>query len=125
MTKSLRVLLVDDQLDTVGLLAKVLERRGCEVRFTDDPRKSLEIAREFKPDAVCLDIGMPDVDGYTLAQAIRDLPALAHCTIIAISGYPPDEERLSKAGIDRHLLKPVAGTALAQILHETTAGDSA
>jgi CheY-like chemotaxis protein len=109
-----RVLLVDDNLDTIGLLAKVLARRDCESRITNDPIHALAIVREFQPQTVCLDIGMPLMDGYTLAQAIRDLPGLERCKIIAVSGYPPDEERLLKAGIDQHMLKPVSGAALAQ-----------
>jgi CheY-like chemotaxis protein len=112
-----RILLIDDQLDTVQLLAKVLTKRGCETRLTDDPRRAMEIAGEFRPDAICLDIGMPHIDGYTLAKSLRRLPQLPHCKIIAISGYPPDEERLNKAGIDRHMLKPISGAVLASAVH--------
>jgi CheY-like chemotaxis protein len=114
-----RILLIDDQLDTVELLAKVLVKRGCEVRLTDDPRRAIEIAADFRPDAICLDIGMPEMDGYTLAMSLRQLPELPHCKIFAISGFPPDDERLSKAGIDRHMLKPVSGAVLASAVHAT------
>jgi CheY-like chemotaxis protein len=113
---AIRVLLVDDQIDTVELFAKLLARRGCEARVTGDPFKAVEIAEEFRPDAICLDIGMPGMDGYTLAQSLRQVAGLENCRIVAISGYPPDQERLDKAGIDRHILKPVAPSALAQVL---------
>jgi CheY-like chemotaxis protein len=118
---SRRILLIDDHLDSVELLAKVLARHGCDTRLTDDPRRALEIAQDFHPSAVCLDIGMPEMDGYTLARAMRQVPALRNCRIIAISGYPPDRERLTKAGIDRHMLKPVSGAVLAQAICEPAA----
>jgi CheY-like chemotaxis protein len=113
---STRILLIDDQLDTVELLAKLLARHGCEVRFTNEPLKAVEIAREFHPDAICVDIGMPDMDGYTLARSLRQSADLQNCKIAAISGYPPDQERMEKAGIDLHLLKPVSAAALIQSL---------
>jgi CheY-like chemotaxis protein len=111
-----RILLIDDQLDTVQLLAKLLARHGCDVRYTNEPLKAVEIAGEFHPDAICLDIGMPDLDGYTLARSLRQSGELQNCKIVAISGYPPDHERMEKAGIDLHLLKPVSASALVQSL---------
>ncbi len=116
---SLRILLVDDNLDAVSLLAKLLARHGCEVRYTSAPHEAMSIAQEFQPDAVCLDIGMPVLDGYTLAQSLRQISALRDCRIVAVSGHPPDRERLDKAGIDMHLLKPVAASVLAEALGET------
>ncbi len=116
-----RILLIDDQLDGVESLVKILTRRGCEARFTDDPGKAIEIASDFQPHAVSIDIGMPAMDGYTLAQSLRRVPGAEHCKIIAVSGYPADEERLAKAQIDQHILKPVAGAVLAKLVHEAMA----
>ena len=113
---SLRILLVDDNLDAVSLLAKLLSRHDCEVRFTCAPQDALEIAAEFHPEAICLDIGMPVIDGYTLAQSLRQIDGLEQCRIIAVSGHPPDRERLDKAGIEMHLLKPVAASVLVDAL---------
>ncbi len=113
---ALRILLVDDNLDAVSLLARLLARYDCEVKFTCAPQDALEIAIQFHPEAVCLDIGMPVIDGYTLAQSLRQVDGLRDCRIIAVSGHPPDRERMEKAGIDLHLLKPVAASVLAEAL---------
>jgi CheY-like chemotaxis protein len=61
------------------------------------------------------------MDGYTLARSLRRIPGIVHCKIIAVSGYPPDSQRLAKAQIDRHLLKPIAGAILAELVHEAMA----
>ena len=116
-----RILLVDDNLDTVTVLARMLARHDCEPRYTTDPCEALWIAQDFLPDAVCVDLGMPVMDGYTLAQSIRQVPTLKLCKIIAVSGYPPDQVRLAKAGIDRHMLKPVTGRLLAKVVSEPAA----
>jgi CheY-like chemotaxis protein len=120
----MRVLLVDDQVDGAYILARLLERHGCETRFTGDPFEALEIAAEFQPESACLDLGMPGMDGYTLARQLRRLPGLAKCRIVALSGYPPDQDRMAAAGIAMQLLKPVAPTVLSQALFEAQAGTS-
>ena len=109
-------LLVDDNLDAVSLLAKLLSRRRLRGAVYLRPQDALEIAAEFHPEAICLDIGMPVIDGYTLAQSLRQINGLEHCRIIAVSGHPPDRERLNKAGIEMHLLKPVAASVLVDAL---------
>jgi CheY-like chemotaxis protein/two-component sensor histidine kinase len=103
-----RVLVVDDNPDALELLADVLRTVGHEVRTAADPAQALEIARVFRPDVGVLDLGLPVMDGYTLAKQLRrELPGQPR--LIALTGYGQqhDRERSREAGFDAHLVKPV------------------
>jgi CheY-like chemotaxis protein len=113
-----RVLLVDDQTETAALVARLLEIYGCDSRFTGEPFEALKIAWTFQPHAVCVDLAMPSMDGYTLASCIRQLQGLEKCRIVALSGNVPDRDRLKAAGIDIHLMKPVDVKTLSLALCE-------
>jgi signal transduction histidine kinase/CheY-like chemotaxis protein len=104
-----RLLLVDDNEDGVGLLALWLAKRGHDVRVAYDPRSALAIAREFRPDVAILDIGLPGMDGYQLAAALREQRPEASIRMIALTGYgqPSDRSRSAEAGFAVHLVKPV------------------
>ena len=69
----------------------------------------MEAATAFRPDAIILDIGLPGMNGYDAARAIRQLPGLADVHIVALTGYgqEADREKSREAGIDDHLVKPV------------------
>jgi CheY-like chemotaxis protein len=102
-----RVLLIDDSRDTTMVLSRLLARKcGFVVQAVEDATVAVAVATDFRPDAICLDIGMPVIDGYQLASAIRQVPGLGRIAIVALSGYPPNEEKDRAAGIDAHLLKP-------------------
>jgi CheY-like chemotaxis protein len=105
-----RILVVDDNVDAADSLALVLRRiGGYEVRVLYDGEQVLAHACEFKPDVILLDIGMPRVNGYTVARQLRDSSATSEAKIVAITGYGrnSDREASQAAGIDLHLLKPV------------------
>jgi CheY-like chemotaxis protein len=104
-----RILIVDDNLDTARGLAKLLARRDYEVRLAHDGPGALKAAREFAPAVVLLDIGLPGMDGYEVAQRLRANPACEKISVIAISGYgqEADRRRSGEAGFDHHLVKPV------------------
>ncbi|HWU89087.1 MAG TPA: ATP-binding protein, partial [Kofleriaceae bacterium] len=108
-TRPKRLLLVDDNEDSVGLLALWLAKRGHDVRVAYHPRNALAIAREFRPDVAVLDIGLPEMDGYQLADALRAQQPEAPIRLIALTGYgqPSDRSRSAGAGFAAHLVKPV------------------
>lgn len=107
---SCRVLLVDDNIDFVSSLKTLLTHSGHEVRLAHSGEDALMIAADFVPDIAFLDIGMPGMNGYDLARALRQKSALADCTLVAVTGWGQEKDRqLSKeAGFDHHLLKPAA-----------------
>jgi CheY-like chemotaxis protein len=117
-----RVLLVDDNVDSVEMVAELLRLRGFDVAVANDPHAALELASTFLPEVAVLDIGLPDLDGYELARRIAQ--SGIECRLIAVTGYghDSDRERAREAGFAVHLLKP---TPIAAILAAITPGDQA
>jgi signal transduction histidine kinase/ActR/RegA family two-component response regulator len=113
----LRVLVVDDHVDSADALASLLTLNGHDVRSAYDGRSALAIAKEFRPDAVFLDIGMPEMDGYQAAGLLRESLG-ADALIVALTGYAEDadETRAAAARIDRHVLKPLDPRDIGKIL---------
>ncbi|HVL56400.1 MAG TPA: ATP-binding protein, partial [Burkholderiaceae bacterium] len=104
-----RILIVDDNQDAADTLAILLQAEGHEVRTWYSGDGALAQAREFKPHVALLDIGLPGVDGHTLAQALRADSAMHKTLLIALSGYGQreDKERSRAAGFAEHLVKPI------------------
>jgi PAS domain S-box-containing protein len=113
-----RVLIADDNQDAADSLAMYLEMAGHDVRVVHDGRSALSVARAFRPDTALLDIGMPQLDGYEVAQALRQEPWGARITLIALTGWgqEDDRQRAIAAGFDRHLTKPVDPDALVSLI---------
>ncbi|MFZ0255264.1 MAG: chemotaxis protein CheB [Gammaproteobacteria bacterium] len=113
-----RVLVVDDNRDAADSLALILKYAGHQVRQAYDAHSALEIAQTFQPQAVLLDIGLPDMDGYALARELRRQKGGARAVLIAVSGYAQDEDRArsASAGVDHHLAKPVNIDVLQAVL---------
>lgn len=105
---SRRVLIVDDNVDQAHGLALLLEHAGHEVQVAYDGLKALELARSMRPEFVFLDLGLPKLDGFEVARALRREPALVGVRIIAVTGYgqESDRERAREAGVDQHIVKP-------------------
>jgi CheY-like chemotaxis protein len=103
---SMRVLLIDDSRDDIWALSHLLERVGFEIRTAATAEQAITVAAEFQPDAVCLDISLPKMDGYQLAIALRQTAGLEQVTIISLSGCNADPERAKEAGISQHFQKP-------------------
>jgi len=103
-----RVLIIEDNIDSAQTLAVVLELEGHEVRMARDGNTGLSMARQVKPDVVFCDIGLPGLDGYEVARALRADESLHSTRLIAVSGYaqPEDKERAKEAGFDGYLAKP-------------------
>ncbi|TDU81327.1 phospho-acceptor domain-containing protein [Prosthecobacter fusiformis] len=118
--KSLRVLVVDDNVDSAVGLSKLLKRVGHEVSVAYDGPEALEKARGQVPQAVVLDIGLPSMDGYEVARLLRQEFAESQPLLIAVTGYGQEEDRqrAMEAGFDHHLVKPVDVTKLKSLLSE-------
>ncbi|WAK01101.1 hybrid sensor histidine kinase/response regulator [Methylobacter sp. YRD-M1] len=114
----LRILVVDDYPDALDSLSMLLQAEGHEVDTANCGAKAIERAQAFRPQAVLLDIGLPDMDGYEVAQRLRELPETQLSVLIALTGYgqPEDRARSKHAGFDHHLLKPVDPDKLAALL---------
>jgi PAS domain S-box-containing protein len=119
-----RVLLVDDNVDALEMLAEVLRHFGCETFTATDGESALALAREVQPTVALLDIGLPMMDGYELGRRLRALPGLEGLVLVALTGYgqPSDHERSIAAGFAAHLVKPVAFTELRRVLDEVLEG---
>jgi CheY-like chemotaxis protein len=117
-----RVVVVDDNVDAANALRFLLENDGHEVRIATDGPSGLALARDFKPDFLLLDIGLPRLNGYEIAREVRDDPALGKVTIIAVTGYgqAEDRARATAAGFDYHLTKPVEFQSLQRLFRATT-----
>jgi signal transduction histidine kinase/CheY-like chemotaxis protein len=122
-----RVLVVDDNRDAVESLAMLLEMMGHEVRTASDGVEALEVATEFVPDVVLLDLGLPRLSGYEVAQRLRLLDGCARTRLVALTGWGQEEDRRRsrEAGFDHHLVKPVDPDALDALLHELAGTRSA
>ncbi|MCW8195108.1 PAS domain-containing protein [Proteobacteria bacterium 005FR1] len=117
-TRYERVLIVDDNVDAARSLAILLESHDyeCQVCFT--AKDALQVATDFQPEAIILDIGLPDIDGHELAGMLKKLPETANALLIALTGYGQrrDRQESSEAGFSHHLVKPANLSRLLAIL---------
>jgi PAS domain S-box-containing protein len=113
-----RVLVVDDNKDSAESLTMLLRLGGCEVHMVHDGATALLAAEAYHPDLVLLDIGLPGMNGYEVARAIRARPVLQGAVLVALTGYggEDDRRRSREAGFDHHLVKPVGLDALRGLL---------
>lgn len=113
-----RILVVDDNDDTLQAVRLLLELEGYDLQVAVNGPAALEIATWFVPEVVLLDIGLPGMDGFEVAARMLAQPDLAHVILIALTGYgqPRDRERALASGFHQHLVKPVNPSALRQLL---------
>jgi two-component system CheB/CheR fusion protein len=113
-----RILVVDDNRDSANSLAMLLRLVGHDVHTTHDGRQAIVAAATYRPDLVLLDIGLPGMDGFTVARHLRSQPELAGVVLVALTGYGSDEDRrqAQAAGFDHHMVKPVNFDALHELL---------
>jgi len=119
-----RVLIVDDNEDAANSLAMILKLSGHETASVYTAMDALQRAVSFRPDVVLLDIGLPGMNGYEVAQKMRELPGLAGIRLVAVTGYGRSDDRLRArdAGFDDHLTKPVEFAVLDRALTGVRAG---
>ncbi len=115
-----RVLIVDDNVDSAESLGLWLNLEGHDVRIVHEGLAAIEAARVFKPEVILLDIGLPDIDGYEVAERLRRELRLDGVRLIALTGYGQDEDRQRcyDAGFDEHLIKPVDPATLESLLSD-------
>jgi DNA-binding response OmpR family regulator len=110
--------LVEDNLDLADLSAVILRENGHHVRVAYDGASAVALVRESCPDVVLLDIGLPDIDGYKVAEVIRAAPASHDVLLIALTGYGSerDLQRSKEAQFDYHVVKPADFDALEALM---------
>ncbi len=115
-----RALVVDDNADVADALAMLLKSFGADVRVAYRGAEALTNVKELKPDIAFIDLGMPGMDGYQVARAIRTTPEGKELILVALSGWGADEDRKRglEAGFDRHVIKPIDVEELKGLLAE-------
>jgi two-component system CheB/CheR fusion protein len=113
-----RVLMVEDNPDAAESLVMILELLGHHVRVVHDGAVALDAARANVPDIMLVDIGLPGMNGYEVARAVRADPHLKQVVLVALTGYgrPDDKAAAMAAGFDYHLVKPVDLDALGELV---------
>ena len=115
--RSLRILVADDEPDSVAALKLLLNDEGHDVVALSKGSDVLRRVEDFRPDVLVLDLAMPDMSGYELAREIRNRMGAA-VRIVALSGFglPEDRARALEAGFDQHLVKPADAAFLKSLL---------
>ena len=113
-----RVLICEDHRDAAETLAALLQCDGYELRVAHDGPSAIAQAQQWRPTVAIVDIGLPGVTGYAVAQSIRALPGGADVLLIAITGYgtASDIEMARHAGFDWHFAKPAHPAFIAEVL---------
>jgi two-component system CheB/CheR fusion protein len=112
------ILIADDNRDLAKGLSILLKLGGFDVETVHDGTAALKAALAHRPDVLLLDIGLPGMDGFQVAEHIRSDPVMKHILIIAISGYDMDmfHGRSQRAGFDHHLVKPADPLAVLSLI---------
>lgn len=120
---SRRILVVDDNVDAAGSLAMLLKLMGNEVRTAHDGVAAVEIAADFRPEMILMDIGMPKMNGHDTARFIRQQTWGKDTILVAVTGWGQEEDRQrsKEAGFDFHVIKPVEPSSLERLLADVAA----
>lgn len=112
--RSRRILLVDDVVGDAEMLAELLNHWGHEARAVGGGAQALEIVSSFAPAVVILDLDMPGLDGFAVAQALKQLPGLGKVELFALSGWNDAavRERCKQVGFDHFFSKPIAANQI-------------
>jgi PAS domain S-box-containing protein len=115
---ALRILIVDDNRDAADSLVMLLRLMGNDTRTAYDGQGGLDVAREFRPEVMLLDIGLPRLNGYEVCRRVREQPWGKEIVLIALTGRGQEEDRRrsEEAGFDHHIVKPVDPQALMKLL---------
>ena len=121
--QGLNVMLVDDNQDAAMMLSMLLEAHGHRLAVAHDGHTALKLANTFQPQALILDIGLPDMDGFQLARKLRQDTRLRDACFIALTGYgqATDRAQSQAAGFDHHMTKPANHIELARMLAQVPA----
>jgi len=118
-----RILVVDDNVDAATTLAMILEACGYTTQVAHGGKEALAVAQEFRPQVAFLDIGMPGMDGYETARAMRGLAGLEEMQLVALTGWGAESDRRksNEAGFNHHLTKPVQLDVVQELLARVVA----
>ncbi len=113
-----RVLVVDDNVDGADMLATLLHLDGIDAKAVYNGQSALAVMREWRLTAALVDLSMPNMDGFSVAQAARKIPGCSAITLIALTGWRPDEvaARCAAAGFNGVLVKPLELEQLYRLL---------
>ncbi len=113
-----RILVIEDNADAAESLCILLELKGHVTEKAHNGPAGLKVARAFQPNVIFCDIGLPSMDGYSVARALRSEPRFEGVSLIALTGYGQEEDqrRTREAGFDLHLVKPIDHAALEMAL---------
>lgn len=123
--RNYRILIVDDNEDAARGLALLLEVYAHQVRVAHQGETVLQLAQTWKPEVVILDIGLPGMDGYSVARELRRQQGSEEMRLIALSGHGQEEDRrlAFEVGFDEYLVKPAGPEELLEALTERSTGD--
>ena len=118
--RSRRVLIIEDNRDAREMFRIMLELSGHEVLEAEEGLSGLEMLKSKRPDVAVIDVGLPGLNGYEIARRFREEPDSGGVMLVALTGYgtPEAQERSRKSGFDHHLIKPVSGEVLEEIMRE-------
>lgn len=118
--KTRRALVVDDVSDVTDMLSVLLTHAGYEVSTASCASDAIALARENRFDMIISDIGMPEMNGYELAEALRSLPAYKAVPMVAVTGYSmfDDRDRSLNAGFNEHVTKPIDPRAFLELIEQ-------
>ncbi len=105
----MRVVVIEDHVDTADLMHEILRTAGHDVRVAHSGCDGVDAARALAAEVVLCDVGLPDIDGYEVARRLRADRATARALLVALTGYDGEgeQERARDAGFDRHVVKPI------------------
>ena len=117
-TRRQRVLIIEDYEDTARMLTAIVKSRGYEVRAESNGPAGLRAAEDYRPEVILSDIGLPGIDGYTIARELRKRPEFSKTLMVAVTGYnqEADRKQARDAGFDYHLPKPLNISKLFDVL---------
>ena len=112
-----RILVVDDSVDSAETLGELLKIWGYDVRLAHDGPGAVAAARDYRPEVVLLDIGLPGIDGFAVAAQLRK-EGIGGRMLIALTGYgeKQDRDKAQQVGFDHHLVKPIDPDTLQKLL---------
>ena len=113
-----RVLLVEDHADSARSITRLLGLFGYDVHVESDGLEAIRAAERFEPAVALIDLSLPSLDGFGVAERLREMPVTHDCLLIAMTGWSTDEAavRARAAGFDKHLIKPISVHALTSAL---------
>ena len=115
-----RILVVDDNMDAAEMLSTMLTLDGHVVETESDGSRVVQRARDFRPEVILMDLGLPGLSGIEVAEALKSAEDLRDIALIALTGYGLERDRSATraAGFDHHLVKPVEFEAMRAIIGE-------